>query len=169
MLGGRGGETFSADSIVLGGGAGTGDEDGSAGGSTPIPGCTGLKPSDTMPAKSKSSSAPPIEMRTEFLVDILRSNSLLLLFLGSIVAVASVREDKSVSARNQQHHQCGIDGGRGPGVVIDTQRCDVFGSEIGAMGDGATGDGRQTRAVRLLLFEQRLGWERIVAGGKSGE
>jgi hypothetical protein len=105
-----------------------------------------------MPAKSKSSSAPPIEMRTEFLVDILRSNSLLLLLPGSIVAVASVREDKSVSARNQQHHQCGIDGGRGPGVVMDTQRCDVFGSEKGTTGD------RRGRC-RLLLFKQRLGWE----------
>lgn len=145
MLDGRGGETFKtfgADSIVLGAGMGTADEGGGAGGSTPIPGCTGLKPSDTMPAKSKSSSPPPIEMRTEFLVDILRSSSLLLLFLGSIVAAASVREDKSVSARSQQHHQCEIDGGRGPGVFIDTQRGDLFGSEI-----GATGNGSQTRAA----------------------
>jgi len=62
-------------------------------GSIPAPGCVGLNPSDTMPAKSKSSSPPLMEMRTEFLVEILRSSSLLLLPVGSMAGVVEIRTD----------------------------------------------------------------------------
>lgn len=100
-------------------GAGCGAE-----GSIANPDCTGLNPSDTIPANaSKSSSPPPMEIRTEFLVEILRSNSLLLVLLGSIVAVVAIQAEGAGRARSQQHHQRWIDGRWRPGEVIDGWRC----------------------------------------------
>lgn len=98
---GRGGAAFAGGSALLVAEAGGADDEGGTAGSVPIPDGAGRNPSDTIiPANaSKSSSPPPIDMRTEFLVDILLSKSLLLVSLGSIAAFQSKRTER-VSARS---------------------------------------------------------------------
>ena len=90
-----------------------------------------------------------MEIRTEFLVDILRSNSLLLVFLGSIVAVVAIQAEGAGRAHSQQHHQRWIDGRWRPVEVIDGWRS-VSKAELRVRLGGVTQCGRGRRRLAFV-------------------